>query len=151
MVRSGSDGESQVSPAEGAPQNFDPSVRDQVIADIRNDRRAWRLTEVPQLITLTLLLIALATIATIGLGTAIIGMREAKATLQLARIIQIFVGGSSSVLRFAVLKLSVRLSEMTRKYLGEQKRFTSDLNRVRLCSSTSEIDALLKQYYKLAK
>jgi hypothetical protein len=151
MVHSGSDGAFQVNQAAGALQNVDPSMRDQVIADIRNDRRAWRLTEVPQLITLTFLLIALATIAIFGLGTAIIGMREAKASLQLAKAIPIFVGGSSSLLGFAVLKLSVRLSEMTRRYLGEQKRFTSDLNRVRLCSSTSEIDALLKQYYKLNK
>jgi hypothetical protein len=140
-----------VIPTEGVVQQFDPSVRDQVIADIRSDRRAWRLTEVPQLVTLTLLLIALATIATIGLGTAIIGMREAGSALQLAKVIQIFVGGSSSLLGFAVLKLSVRISDMTKRYLGEQKRFTSDLNRIRLCSLTSEIDALLKQYYKTGR
>lgn len=130
------------------PPTLNPSLVSQVILDIQNDRKAWRLTEVPQLITMILLLISLATIATVGLATAIMGLREQGNTLQLVKIMQVFVGGSSSLLGFAVLKLSKRISELTKRYLVEQKRFTSDMNRIRLCSTASEIDALLKSYYK---
>lgn len=137
-----------MSPRGGARPPLNPALVDQVISDIQTDRRAWRLTEVPQLVTLTLLLIALASIATIGVAAAVTGLRDDGNALQLVKVMQIFVGGSSSLLGFVVVKLSRRISELTKRYITEQKRFTSELNRIRLCATPSEIDDLLKTYYK---
>lgn len=64
---------------------------------------------------------------------------------------RLLVGGSSSLLGFIVLKLSARISDLTKRFVVEQKRFTSDINRIRLCVTTAEIEALLKQYYKTGR
>lgn len=126
-------------------------LRAQIVADIRADRRSWRLTEIPQLAILTVLLVALATVATMGLFTAIAALKDSTSTTNVLKVLRVFVGGTSSVLGFAVLKLSIRLSDMTRRYLGEEKRFTSDINRIRLCSTKVEVEVILKQYFKVVK
>jgi hypothetical protein len=131
---------------------IDEGLRVQIITDISNDRKNFRLTEVPQVVVLTVLRITLAGVSSYGLITAIVGLKDSAGNLaQTINLLKFFVGGSSSILGFVVLKLSKRLSEITKLYLTEQKRFTSDINRIRLCSSNVEMETLLKQYYKQSR
>jgi hypothetical protein len=135
-----------------ATEIVDEGLRFQIITDIRNDRKNLRFTEVPQVIVMTMLLITLAGVSSFGLITAIAGLKNASGTLtQTINLLKLFVGGSSSILGFVVLRLSKRLSEITKLYLLEQKRFTSDINRIRLCTTEVEMEAILKQYYKSLK
>lgn len=136
-----------------SPQ-FPPPIeilRDQIVSDMDSDRRSWRLTEVPQLVIMIILLIAMASVVTFGLYSAIFAMKQADPSKQTLKFIQLFVGGSSSLLGFIVLKLSVRISDLTKRFMVETKRFTSDINRIRLCTTTTEIEAILKGYFKTGK
>jgi hypothetical protein len=122
---------------------------EQVLSDIGGDRRAWRWTEIPQIIILFLLIAALLFVTGFGLYTAIEMMRAGVSAAEIGKVIQVFVTGSSSLLGFVVFKLMTILGTKSKGYLEIERRFTSDINLVRISKGTSDLQAFLKGYYQI--
>lgn len=123
--------------------------RTSILNDILGNRLAWRWTEIPQIIILFTLVVALLIVAGFGLYTAITMMKTGANTEDLGSIIQVFVTGSSSLLGFVVFKLMSTLGLKSKAYLGIERRFTSDINLVRLTDNQPAMQEFLKGYYNI--
>jgi hypothetical protein len=124
-------------------------MKQSIVGDIQFDRKSWRWTELPQIVLLLIVMVGLALVTGFGLYHSISGLRDGASLATAAKAAQVFVTGSSSILGFAVFKLSKHLSELSRKYMNEEKRFTSDINLVRMAPDDASLQKLLKEYYKL--
>lgn len=124
-------------------------VRSQVLTDISSDRKGWRWTEVPQIIILFILVTSLLFITSFGLYTAIRIIKAGVDVADIGKVIQVFVTGSSSLLGFVVIKLMPMLGTKSLTYLKVERRFTSDLNLVRIAPDEAAIQEFLKGYYNI--
>jgi len=124
------------------------SLRAEMLEDLCSDRRAWLLTMVPQLFGVGVLAILLSVISACGLWLAMASLRENVEIQTLVKAGQVFVGGSSSVLGFVVIKLLAKLTELTAEFMTEQKRFTSYIGRLKLAATKTNLAELLQEYCK---
>ena len=131
----------------------DPNLADmkaKVILDISGDRRAWRVTTIPQIVTLLILSIVLSALAAFGVYASVMTITDSNTDIATIKGgIQTFVTGSSSLLGFVVLRLFGKLGEMTRSFILEEKRFTSDKNSVEIATSRDDIAEVLKYYFRI--
>jgi len=122
------------------------SQRVNIISDMRRDRLAWRLTEVPQILTLFALVVGLTSVTGFGVYNAVKLLASRGNAETTAKIIQIFITGSSSLLGFVVFKLLASLRETTSRFLHEERRFTRIINVVRLASGVDDLKTALLEY-----
>lgn len=131
------------------PPNDIEQLKSKVMLDIQSDRKAWRITTIPQIATLLILSIVLSCLAAFGVYNSVTSLVNGGDVATLQKGVEVFVTGSSSLLGFVVLKLFGKLKESTEAYIMEEKRFTSDKNMVHIAESREEINGILKSYYKI--
>ena len=124
-------------------------LRSKVIEDIKSDQKSWRITSIPQIIILLTLAVVLSGLAAFGVYHSVISITSGDEIASVKKGIGVFVTGSSSLLGFVVIKLFGKLKENTESYIREEKRFTSDKNRIEIAESREEIGSILKSYYKI--
>lgn len=124
-------------------------LKNKVILDIQSDRKAWRITTIPQIATLLILSVVLSGLAAFGVYNSVSSLVNGGDVVTLQKGVEVFVTGSSSLLGFVVLKLFSKLKESTEAYITEEKRFTSDKNMVNIAESREQINGILKSYYKI--
>lgn len=134
-----------------SPSSDITQLKERLIVDIQADRRAWRITVIPQIATLLLLSIVLSGLSAFGVYNSVVSLSSSADIVSVKKGIEVFVTGSSSLLGFVVLKLFTKLRESTDSYIVEEKRFTSDKNLIDFAASTDEITKILKSYYKIGK
>ena len=124
------------------------SLRAEMVVEVRNYRRAWRLTMVPQLLGVATIALMLSAIAGYGLYLSVTAITGGGDVTSLAKAAQVFVGGGSSVLGFVVITLLTKLGELTRSYMAEVKRFTGCVGKLQLAGSRAALTEVLEDYSK---
>src|SRR5215471_10132005 len=122
------------------------ALKDELLRDIADDRRAWTLTTVPPIVGIALICLMLSVISVYGLYLSVVSIKEVKDVSSLAKAAQIFVGGSASVLGFVVIRLLSKLGEMIASYVFERKRFTGYIGKIKLASSKALLTQVLDDY-----
>lgn len=123
-------------------------LKAEVVADMGTDRRAWRLTMIPQMIVLGVVTLILCIIAAYGLYLAVVSLQNAKDVSTLAKASQVFVGGSSSILGFVVIRLFVKLRESSSHFISEEQRFTRYFGKVKFAEDKTSLLTALDEYGK---
>lgn len=100
----------------------------------------------PQLYGLGTLLLIISGLSAYGIYLSAAALREGGQIATLTKASQVFVGGSSSILGFVLLKLIAKMTELTTLYIGEKKRFTSQRGKIRLSNSRAQLVQAMQDY-----
>ena len=113
-------------------------------ANVLGNRMAWRWTIIPQILLFLSLITMLSTVSAYGLYTAINAIHGTGADLKNA--VNVFVGGSSSVIGVVVVRLFSKVAELSKVFVHEERRFTSHLVRIGLATTQPELKTVADQY-----
>jgi len=121
-------------------------TRGKIIDEIRQDRTAWRVTIIPQIILLVLVAMTLGSISGYGLYLSVTAVRDGRSVDTLIHAARVFAGGSATALSFPLVKLFAKLSEPSNKFIDEERRFTKHIGKVRIASSKNMLVDVLNEY-----
>jgi hypothetical protein len=113
---------------------------------VKGDRLAWRLTQIPLLVVMSLLAMTLAGIAAWGLYVSVAALADGGVAADLKNASQVFVGGSSSILGFVVIRLFGLLTREIGKYVNVEREFTTMIGRLTVAEDLAKLDAALDSY-----
>src|SRR5262249_18312115 len=110
----------------------------------------WRMTMIPQIVFILLTCISLAAITCYGMCIAIkrVQGQDSSEADTLQKTIPMFIGGSSSVLGFVVLRLFAKLSEVSRDFIHGEYRFTAQIAAINGSNTKEEFSKAVSEYGK---
>jgi len=113
---------------------------------VGKDRLVTRIVLVPQLVLVLAVAILLAVVAGYGLFAAIQVFRERAEADLLVKGASVFVGGTSSVLGFLVVRLFGKLGELSRDFIGGEQRYSSFAAQAQAADSVAAYIAVIRAY-----
>lgn len=119
------------------------------VAEIKLDRKNWRILMIPQLAFLFILVLTLATITVGGFYISVQSLWNGADISTVEKSAKVFLTGSSSVLGFILIKIFGLLTNVGANFISEEKSFTGISNMARLSAQDSELKEIISKYHKI--
>jgi hypothetical protein len=123
-------------------------IRAQALADIRGDRRFWRWTMVPLIVTLGVLAVVLGAIAAFGIYVSVEQIRTGVMTAELKDFGKLIVGSGSGLLGVVVVRLFTQVATTSKVFHSGEARFTAYATKVRLAVSKDTLTSIMHDYHR---